>query len=500
MCNPLRHSLRAISGSTSIVLAVVLSSSSASYGASTASAPAASPAAQLSAETCLGLTRRDVSGDVGTSVQISSAKIDGDTCVVEGIANPQIHFRLILPTRNWNGKILEIGNAAMAGYVPRDFSVSGAANPVASGYAVIVTDGGHSANPLEAKWADQNLPALIDYSFRAVHIGALTGKALVKQAYGLPARLAYFAGCSNGGREALKLAQDFPADFDGIIAGAPSMRMANIYLNLYWMGKNIGAARQGGAFRPEALKLLHANAVKLCSKVSGLSHGNLVHPERCTVTIDHLACSADTSQTNCLTAQEVADAKAAYRGPERRDGSLVAPASALPGSELEWGVMAFPPMARYPLDVYRYIAFGAPPSPGWNGDQPDLETYPAAMMSTESLWSATNPDLRAFKARGGKLLSYMGWNDAVGGVHDTVDYYRTTRRTMGGPAQTSDFYRLFMVPGMGHCTGGSGAYQINYLSYLERWIEEGKPPASLRGKHPAAAGQEAFEEAIPPFK
>lgn len=461
--------------------------------------PPPAPSPELSREMCRALIGQDISEDVGTPVHVISAEIKAATCVVEGVGNPQIRFRLVLPTHNWNGKFLEIGNAAMAGYVSSDYSVAGSANPVARGYAVITTDGGHSSSPVDAKWAENNLAGLIDYSFRAVHMGGRIGKALIRKAYGRPAKLAFFAGCSAGGREALKLAQDFPDDFDGIIAGAPSMRMSNIYLNLYWMGRHVGAAREGGAFRVEALRLLHANAIKQCASVSGLSHGNLVRPERCTVAVDHLACTAGASPSRCLTTREIADAKAVYRGPERRDGSRAAPASALPGSELEWGFMASPMIARYPMDVYRYIAFGAPPAPGWNGDQPDLETYPAAMMSIESLWSATNPDLRAFKARGGKLISYMGWNDPVGGVNDTIDYYRTTRRTMGGKAQTSDFYRLFMVPGMGHCTGGSGAHQIDYLSYLERWVEEDSPPATLRGTHPAADGQGSFEEEIPPF-
>jgi hypothetical protein len=94
-----------------------------------------------------------------------------------------------------------------------------------------------------------------------------------------------------------------------------------------------------------------------------------------------------------------------------------------------------------------------------------------------------NPDLRRFKARGGKLLSYTGWNDAIEGVLRTVDYYETAERTMGGPAATQDFFRLFVIPGMEHCSGGDGAFAVDYLSYLEAWVESGEAPAKLVGSH-----------------
>jgi feruloyl esterase len=461
-------------------------------------APGNTPA--LSAASCAALTGFDFSAEIGVPVQILSAELLGGACRVEGYVNPQISIRLILPASGWNGKMLEIGNGGMAGSFPITMEAAGSGDPIAGGYAVIMTDGGHKSSMLDARWADHNLSALIDYSFRAVHMGSLLGKALVAHAYGRPAQLAYFAGCSDGGREAIMLAQRFPTDFNGIIAGAPSMRMANIYLNLYWMGRHVGARRPGGPMSVATLRLLHTAALKQCSEISGLSHGNLLHPERCTMDLRPLACAPGASGPACLTSTELADASAVYEGPRRSDGSAVGPPSAMPGSELQWVMMANAAFADYPFDVYRHIAFGAPPAPGWKGNEPDLDLYPASMATVEALWSPTNPDLRAFSDNGGKILSYMGLNDPVGGVMDTIDYYRTVRHLMGGPDRTSSFYRLFTIPGMAHCTGGPGAFRIDYLQALDGWVDRGEAPTSLHGEHPEDPGSGAFQEWIKPFE
>lgn len=480
--------------------ALLLGAAGQADAASASPSPTPTPTSTLTANACHALTALDISAEIGTPVRILSAQMEGGHCQVEGYANPQITFRLKLPDANWNGKFLEIGNGGMAGSLPANTDAAGSHDPLAAGYAVIVTDGGHRSSPLDATWADHNLPALIDYSFRAVHIAGAVGKALVRHAYGRGPRLAYFVGCSDGGREALMLAQHFPRDFNGIVAGAPSMRMANIYLNLYWMGTHVGDRRPGGPLGPASLILLHKAALDQCAPVSGVSHGNLVHPERCTMDLRPLACKPGGSPGDCLNAADLADARAAYDGPRRADGSVIAPPSAMPGSEAQWGMMAIPAFAAYPFDVYSHIGFGPSPAPGWKGDDLDLDAYPASMAGVETLWSATNPDLRAFRENGGKLLSYMGLADPVGGVMDTIDYYRTVRKLMDGQASTIAFYRLFMIPGMAHCSSGSGAYKIDYLGDLDRWVDQSQPPVRLRGTHPADGDGPAFQDDIAPFE
>ena len=101
----------------------------------------------------------------------------------------------------------------------------------------------------------------------------------------------------------------------------------------------------------------------------------------------------------------------------------------------------------------------------------------------ESLLSAANPDLRKFKAAGGKLMVYQGWSDQDVPPEKTIDFYQTVQRTMGGRASTESFFRLFMVPGMRHCSGGDGPFAIDYVSYMEAWVEHGQAPDVMIGAH-----------------
>jgi feruloyl esterase len=161
----------------------------------------------------------------------------------------------------------------------------------------------------------------------------------------------------------------------------------------------------------------------------------------------------------------------------------------MPGSELEWigsffsadGGHGF--LYSYDEKKFRYAAFVPDPGPGWRPTDLDFRTAYRRLGTTESLYSAANPDLRQFERNGGKLLMYQGWSDSFEPPAATTQYYRAVERLMGGRGATQDFYRLFMIPGMGHCGGGEGAWTIDYLSYLESWVEQGKAPERLVGWH-----------------
>src|SRR5262249_9376912 len=100
-----------------------------------------------------------------------------------------------------------------------------------------------------------------------------------------------------------------------------------------------------------------------------------------------------------------------------------------------------------------------------------------------ALYGGTDPDLRQFKAAGGKLILYHGWADADISPLKTIDYYQTVEKTMGGRDATREFLRFFVIPGMDHCAGGSGANDFDYLSYLESWVEKGQAPDVMIGGH-----------------
>ena len=106
------------------------------------------------------------------------------------------------------------------------------------------------------------------------------------------------------------------------------------------------------------------------------------------------------------------------------------------------------------------------------------------METTDAIFGAANdPDLRKFKAAGGKMILYQGWADQSDPPMDAIDYYETTEKTMGGRAPTQEFFRMFMVPGMHHCSGGAGPFAIDYLTYLEAWVEQGRAPDKMIGAH-----------------
>jgi feruloyl esterase len=139
---------------------------------------------------------------------------------------------------------------------------------------------------------------------------------------------------------------------------------------------------------------------------------------------------------------------------------------------------------KWATQYFRYMVM---PAPGavWNLTDFDFdEDYKRfASGAQESLLSAANPDLRKFKRAGGKLLVYQGWNDQSDVAENMIDFYQLTERTMGGRTATADFFRLFLIPGMKHCSGGDGAYAIDYLAYLESWVEHGDAPNKLIGAH-----------------
>ena len=170
----------------------------------------------------------------------------------------------------------------------------------------------------------------------------------------------------------------------------------------------------------------------------------------------------------------------------------------MPGSELVWG--DFAGIESYPPSVFRYQSFMPAAGPAFMPDEAQLGDYIRRSGGSDAIISATNPDLRRFRDNGGKLLSFMGWNDPLGGIRETIDYHATVERVMGGRTATLDFYRLFMVPGMNHCAGGDGASQIDWVAALDQWVDGHKAPDAISGYHPDADGKPAFYRTVAPLR
>ena len=424
------------------------------------------------------LTVQDAPARIVTAEQVSLAGETPAHCVVNGYVAPQVGFELKLPLSGWNGKLVAVGNAGWGGRV----NSNSCDRHVRRGYACVASDTGHRGGGSDGLWAANNLAAQVDFGYRSVHVMALAAKAIVSRFYSKEISRSYFVGCSTGGYEGLVEAQRFPWDFDGIIAGAPDMDEADLTMRELWESRNSIDARGQPLFTDAQLRLLHESVLALCDRDDGVMDGVVGNPLACRFDPARLLCKGvdekGIREKVCLMPNQVEAVRRIYAGPPVPEGQSMI-RGALPGSELGWGALGGigPKLGD---GLFRYMIYGA--SPEWTPANYDFE-HDYKRLGMGAFYTDTNPDLRRFKTAGGKLLVYQGWNDVVEMPTAIVDYYETAERTMGGRSSTQSFFRLFMVPGMNHCGGGVGAYSIDYMQYLESWVEEGKVPDRLLGGH-----------------
>lgn len=405
-------------------------------------------------------------------------------CQVSGYVAPGLGFTLGLPV-TWNGKFLQLGCGGFCGSA----NLMDCDQPLRHGYACIVSDNGHRSSGRDALWAFGNLQAEVDHAYRGVHVTALAGKAIVERHYGHAPRNSYFMGSSTGGRQALLAAQRFPWDFDGIIAGVPSLSVTGIHMNLLWGNRAFTSGDGAPLLTPTDLHILHKAVLAKCDMNDGLRDGLIGDPRVCAFDPREIACS-DARKRACLTARQIEAVNKIYGGAVTSQGKPIYMPGALKGSEktwMDWFVSRAPanaPRATYNFvrEEFRYAAFDPDPGPAWQPEGFDFDRDYKRLGVADALADAVNPDLRKFKAAGGKLLVYAGWSDAAGMPLHAVDYYETVERVAGGRAATQDFFRLFVIPGMEHAYG-DGAFAVDWLSYLEAWVEHQRPPDELVSFH-----------------
>jgi Tannase and feruloyl esterase len=439
-------------------------------------------------------------------------------CRVTGAIRPSgdsdIKFEVWMPNQNWNGKFNGVGNGGFAGSI----NYAGLAAALRAGFAAASTDTGHEAGGTDAGWALGHPQKIIDFGYRAIHLTAVNGKAIVKRFYGDAPHRSYFASCSNGGRQALMEAQRFPADYNGILAGAPANYWTHLLAEAVW---NIQATldNQASYIPPDKLPAISRAVLAACDARDGVKDGILNDPRECHFNPETLLCKGPDS-TSCLAAPQVAALKKIYAGPSNREGHNVFPGF-LPGAELGPGGWAIWITGRAPRKSLDF-AFGTQffsnmmfDNPAWNFR---TLNYDADMRLTDQkmgpILNATNPNLTTFKSHGGKLILYHGWNDAAIPALNTVNYYRNVVARMGyEPAQR--FVRLYMVPGMQHCGGGPGPDSFgagpsanadpthSMFSALERWVEHSKAPkeiiASKRGSPPKPGSSAEMTRPLCPY-
>jgi feruloyl esterase len=383
-------------------------------------------------------------------------------------ADSQIEMELWLPIDTWNGKFQAVGNGGWAGNISFDQM----AVALQRGYATASNDTGHQG---EGTQFLLNHPEKVrDFAERAMHEMTVKSKALIAEFYGRAPQLSYYSGCSTGGRQGLLAAQRYPDDFDGIVAGAPVYNM--IHLNAAVLTHQVAVLKdERRRVLPEKLALLANAVLKACDAHDGVSDGLVSDPERCVFDPSSLLCSgADAS--SCLTQPQVDAVKQVYGGVKTTSGEPVYPGSA-PGVEAGMRIQGGAP-SDLQTNVFRYLAHQ---DPKWDVASFELEKDLPLAIRHAGFIEASDPNLSKFKNRGGKLIVYHGWADPGPAPANSINYYTKVADTLGGPQDA--WMRLFLMPGVGHCRGGSGPNEADFVAALERWRESGVAPDTIPALH-----------------
>ncbi|HEX9187893.1 MAG TPA: tannase/feruloyl esterase family alpha/beta hydrolase [Vicinamibacteria bacterium] len=419
-------------------------------------------------------------------------------CRVAGVIRPSadshVEFEVWMPATGWNRKLQGVGNGGFAGSISYD----GLSRAVARGYAAASTDTGHKGTGTDATWALGHPEKMVDFGHRAIHEMTLKAKAVIEAFYGEAPRRSYFASCSNGGRQALMEAQRYPADYDGIVAGAPAAAWTRFITAFLW---NAQAMADPAAHIPPAkVSAVERAVIAACDARDGVPDGVLASPATCVFDPRTIVCKA-ADAADCLTAPQAEALARIYAGPRARDGKALArgfpPGGETgPGGWVAWITGEAPGLSLQTVFASQCGANMVFDRPDWDFRTFDFDRDVKVVEDeVAGILNATDPDLDAFRRRGGRLILFHGWNDAALGAEETIDYVDAVRARLGTEAADS-FLRLYLVPGLQHCYGGPGAYSCGGLTVplgdaerdfsaaLERWVEEGVAPGTMIATKP----------------
>lgn len=398
-----------------------------------------------------------------------------------------IKVEVWMPVSGWNGKFRGQGNGGFAGYL--DYRALAAA--MIDGYASGATDTGHATT--DAAWALDHPEKIVDYGYRGIHEMTVQSRTIVQAFYGTAPTRSYFASCSNGGRQALMEAQRFPADYDGILAGAP----ANDWTPMLSAGIHVLQVLDGPGYIPGTKAPAIARAVvATCDAKQGVADGVIDDPPECDFNPEVLLCKGAETDS-CLTAPQIASLNVVYAGAKDASGHLIFPgippgAEDGPGGWATWIFGKEQGKSAGAFFVIGYFSNMVYDSKDWNFRTANVDSaLQLANQKTGSMMNATNPNLKPFFDRGGKLIVYHGWNDPAISAFNSIDYYRSVSETLGAK-ETDSSMRLYMVPGMQHCGGGPGATSFgqdradvphdarhDIFMALVDWVEQGNAPSTL---------------------
>jgi hypothetical protein len=429
-----------------------------------------------------------------TDIQRASGR--GVVCRVNGVIGKETRFRALLPDE-WNRRFMMGGGGGYVGTI--DNQAESSAN---YGYATAGTDAGHSGSAITARWALNNAEREASFAADAVHRTAEVTKQLIRAYYSVLPERSYFFGCSNGGRQALIEAQRFPDDFDGIVSSAPAIdfaAVAGVFV------RNMQAQFPTGDFsKPviaaENLALLERKILEACDARDAVRDSVLDDPRSCDFKIASIpACPNDAAAADCLTKSQRAMIETIY-SPVRTKGARSYAGQPFgnesdPAAWQAW-ITAIEPMAitatrngaatiqgAFGTEFFKYLVFD---DSTWDYRRYDLSHAEADTKAINALLSPTNPDLSAFAKHGGKLILAHGWSDPALNAQMTIDYFDAVRQRDRSAAQ---YTRLFMMPGVLHCAGGTGCDTVEWYSAISNWVERGVAPDRVVAKKLGQGGR-----------
>lgn len=440
---------------------------------------------------CEALSRHAVEGGRVVAAEVLPAGDDHPAaCRVRLELRPRpdarIGVELWLPLDGWNGRFVQLGTGGFAGTIP----TTGLAAEVRRGHAAAATDTGHvGVDGFDARWASGAPERVADYGYRSLEVSAVAAQALTAAFYGDRPRHRYFVGCSNGGRQALMVAQRYPDLFDGILAGAPVLRWSSQFASFAWT-QHVLRTAPGGLIPKAKLKLIQDAAVASCGPDAEVVDGVPANPRACGFRPETLQCMAGDGDP-CLTAAEVRSLRAIIEGPRDAAGAPLAfgyepTSAAAPGGWDHWIVN--PDRSAQTQLTFAEQVFGhvAQDRPGWRIEDFDADVDIAKARALAPVLDAGETDLARFHAHGGKLVIYSGWADPVIAPNSALDYYQRLA--------AQDDVRLFMIPGMLHCQGGEAPNAFGQAPVapaakpdpehdirraLEAWVEHARAPEAI---------------------
>ncbi len=403
-------------------------------------------------------------------------------CRVLGRISKEINFELLIP-QQWNGRFLMSGGGGFVGSIQNNLR-----EYVNQGFATAGTDTGHQGNGLTADWALNNMERQLNFGRLAVHRTAVVSKSVIRALYCADPVYSYFLGCSRGGGQAMMEAQVYPDDFNGIVAGAPAFNWPAIGAKFVEGCRN-NYPNPSDLSKPvitnENLKLLQDFVLGQCDNLDGVKDRIINDPRDCKIDFSKLPlCRDNKTGKDCFTKEQITAIKSVYN-PLMVDNKMIYPGfpvglEAEDGSWDTWISGTSPYLQQTPslhymfgTNMFKYLVYN---DPSWDYSKYDFKNFFEETHYASAYLDATQTDYSEFKKAKGKMIMYHGWNDPALSANATIQHYE---EAMQKDKDLQSHIRLFLLPGVLHCGGGSGPDRIDWVKLIQDWVEQEKAPERI---------------------